>query len=86
MLERQIRSLSQEDPLGKEMATYSSILAWKTPWTEETGRLYSPWDRKRVRYDLPTKQHFIVIQNLKIITKIKNLSQNSHILVMTDGV
>ena len=31
----------QEDPLDKEVATYSSILAWEIPWTEEAGRLYS---------------------------------------------
>ena len=34
-----IRSLVQEDPLQKEMATHSSILAWKTLWTEDPGRL-----------------------------------------------
>ena len=34
--------LGWEDPLQKEMATYSSILAWRIPWTEETGRLQSP--------------------------------------------
>ena len=34
-----IRSLGQEDPLEKEMATYSSILAWEIPWTEEPGGL-----------------------------------------------
>ena len=34
-----VRSLGQEDPLGKEMATYSSILAWRIPWTEEAGGL-----------------------------------------------
>ena len=34
-----VRFLSQEDPLEKEMATYSSILAWKIPWTEDPGRL-----------------------------------------------
>ena len=34
----------QEDPLEEEMATRSSILAWKIPWTEEPG--YSPWGRK----------------------------------------
>ena len=33
------QSLGEEDPLEKEMATYSSILAWKIPWTEEPGRL-----------------------------------------------
>ena len=37
--ETQIRSLGWEDPLEKEMATHFSILAWKIPWTEETGRL-----------------------------------------------
>ena len=39
MQEMQVQSLSQEDPLKKEMWTHSSILAWKTPWTEEPGRL-----------------------------------------------
>ena len=34
-----VRSLGQEDPLEKEMATHSSILAWRIPWTEEPGRL-----------------------------------------------
>ena len=34
-----VRSLSQEDPLKEEMATHSSILAWKIPWTEEPGGL-----------------------------------------------
>ena len=36
-----VRSLGQEDPLEKEMATHSSILAWKIPWTEEPGGLES---------------------------------------------
>ena len=40
-----VRSLSQEDPLEKEMVTHSSILAWKIPWTEEPGGL-SAWGRK----------------------------------------
>ena len=41
MQETQIQSLGQEDPLEKEMATHSSILAWEIPWTEEPGRLQS---------------------------------------------
>ena len=41
MRETQVRSLGWEDPLEKEMATHSSILAWKIPWTEEPGRLQS---------------------------------------------
>ena len=36
-----VQSLGQEDPLEKEMATHSSILAWRIPWTEEPGRLQS---------------------------------------------
>ena len=41
ILETQVRSLCREDPLEEEMATHSSILAWKTPWTEEPGGLQS---------------------------------------------
>ena len=39
MQETQVQLLGQEDPLEKEMATHSSILAWRVPWTEEPGRL-----------------------------------------------
>ena len=39
MRETWVQSLGQEDPLEKEMATHSSILAWKIPWMEEPGRL-----------------------------------------------
>ena len=41
MWETQVLSLGGEDPLEKEMATHSSILAQKIPWTEEPGRLHS---------------------------------------------
>ena len=41
MQETQIQSLSWEDPLEKEMATHSSILAWRIPWMEESGGLQS---------------------------------------------
>ena len=41
MRETRVRSLGREDPLEKEMATHSSTLAWKIPWTEEHGRLQS---------------------------------------------
>ena len=39
MQETQVQSMNGEDPLEKEMATHSSILAWKIPWTEEPGKL-----------------------------------------------
>ena len=41
MQETQVQSLSQKDPLEKEMATHSSILAWKIPWAEKPGKLQS---------------------------------------------
>ena len=41
MQDTQVQSLAQEDPLEKEMATHSSIPAWKIPWTEEPGGLQS---------------------------------------------
>ena len=41
----QVRSLNGEDALEEEMATHSSILAWRTPWTEEPGGC-SPWGHK----------------------------------------
>ena len=48
-----VRSLGWEDPLEKEMATHSSILAWKIPWTEEPGRLQSI-GLQRVEHDWAT--------------------------------
>ena len=46
MQETQIRSLGGEDPLEEEMATHSSILAWRIPWTEEPGGLQSLGSQK----------------------------------------
>ena len=45
-----VRSLGQEDPLEKEMATHSSTVAWKIPWTEERSRLQS-MGSQRVGHD-----------------------------------
>ena len=50
MQETQVRSLGWEDPLEKEMAAHSSILAWKIPWTAEPGGLLS-MGSKRVGHD-----------------------------------
>ena len=50
MQETQIRSLGQEDPLEKGMATHSSILAWKIPWIEKSRGLQSIGSQ-RVRHD-----------------------------------
>ena len=51
--EMQVQSLGQEDPLEEEMATLSSILAWRIPWTEEPGGLQS-MESQRVRHDRAT--------------------------------
>jgi len=48
--ETQVRSLGWEDPLEKGMATHSSVLAWRIPWTEEPSGLQSMWSQ-RVRHD-----------------------------------
>ena len=53
MQEIQVRSLGGEDALEKEMATYSSILAWRIPWTEESGGLQS-MESQRTGQDLIT--------------------------------
>ena len=50
MRETWFQSLDGEDPLEKEMATHSSIVAWKIPWTEEPGRLQS-MGSQRVGHD-----------------------------------
>ena len=56
MKETGAQSLGQEDPLEKGMATHSSILAWRIPWTEEPGGLQS-MGLKRVRHDRVTNTY-----------------------------
>ena len=48
MWETWVRSLGREDPLEKEMATHSSSLSWRIPWTEEPCGLYSPQGCKQL--------------------------------------
>ena len=55
MQETRVRSLGWEDPLEKEMATHSSTLAWKIPWTEEPGKLQS---MGRKELDTTEQLHF----------------------------
>ena len=68
MQEMGIQSLSQEDPLEKEMATHSSILAWRIPWTEEPG---SPWGCRQS--DTTEQRTLLLVENSKELPqKIKN--------------
>ena len=57
-----VQSLGWEDPLEKEMATHSSILAWKIPWTEEPGRLQS-MGLQRVGHDWATSLSLFTFMN-----------------------
>ena len=60
MQEMQVPSLGWKDPLEKEMATHSSVLAWEMPWTEEPGGLQS-MGSQRVEYILATKQQSLFL-------------------------
>ena len=62
MQKTQVQSLSQEDPLGKGMATHSSILAWRISWTEEPGGLQSK--------QLTLYNNILSCHGLKVITHI----------------
>ena len=64
MRETRVRSLGWEDPLEKEMATHSSILAWRIPWTEEPGGLQSTGSQ-RVRHDWMTLLYLLTLPWLK---------------------
>ena len=66
MQETWVQSLGQKDPLEKEMATHSSMLAWRIPWTEEAGRLQSPGSWK-VGHDWATSHstfHFYALERV----------------------
>ena len=60
MWETRVQSLGWEDLLEKEMATHSSILAWKIPWTEKPGRLQS-MGSQRVGHDRATYDYVIMV-------------------------
>ena len=58
-----VRSLGREEPLEKEMATHSSILAWRIPWTEELGGLQSTG---RKELDTTERLHFPVHKSISL--------------------
>ena len=62
-----VPSLGQEDPPEEEMATHSSILAWRIPWTRGQRSLagYSPWSHTRVRQDLKSlgRQELVTVRD-----------------------
>ena len=78
MQETWVQSLGQEDPLEKEMATHSSTLAWKIPWTEKPGRLQS-MGSQRVRHDWATSLYLLFEENIiKITVTFKWFLKETH--------
>ena len=63
MQETQVQSLDQEDPLEEEMATHSSLLAWKTSWTEESGGLQFI-QKQRIGHDWATEHKMCITDSL----------------------
>ena len=66
MQETQVRSLGWEEPLEKEMATHSSTLAWKIPWTKEPGRLQSMESQRVGRNWATSVQYVLYIHIFKL--------------------
>ena len=95
MQETWVWFLGQEDPLEKEMATHSRILAWKIPWTEEPGRLQSMgWQRDRhdwvtslftimyiihCIYALIYIYQFMIYHKARVIKTVWNWQKDTHI-------
>ena len=68
--ETRVRSLGQKEPLEKGMTTHSSILAWRIPWTEKSGRLQS-MGSQRIRHDRVTNT---VMKNSCLVSKFLPIS------------
>ena len=66
--ETQVRSLGREDPLEKEMATHSSILAWKIPMDRGIWSGYSPWDLKES--DTTVRLHFLSFPHISLLHSV----------------
>ena len=74
--EMQVLSLGPEDPLEKEMATHSSIVAWEIPWTEERGSLQS-MGSQRIEHDFATIQRQQK-KEAKTFVRHRNISKISY--------
>ena len=83
MRETQVQSLGREDPLEKEMATHSSALAWRIPWTEEPGRLQSVGSQ-RVGHDwVASLSLFKAFNPLLTVLQLLNIVRKYCILKFT---
>ena len=77
--ETQAQSLGQEDPLEKGMATHSSVLAWKIPWTEELGRLQSMVCKESDMTEQLTLSLFIFFHAIVCSIKNTNILSRKHL-------
>ena len=84
MQETQVQFLGWEDPLEKEMATYSSILAWKISWTQEPGRLKS-MGLQRVRHDWACLLRLLLLWHVNLNKSIKNVKKKIKELYTRSG-
>ena len=78
MLETQetwVRSLGREDPLEKEMAAHSSILAWEIPWTEESGRQQSMGSQSWTQL---SRFKFCIFGTGRVLIPLRTLCQEAH--------
>ena len=78
----QVQSLDQEDPLEKEMATHSSVLAWEIPWAEESGGLQFIGSQ-RAGHDLVIKQQYERTSRIAGIVYFSNLNYSNFYLKNT---
>ena len=81
MWETWVQSLGREDPLEKEMATHSSILAWRIRWMEEPGGLYSPQGHRES--DTTELLHFHFHYMYYIYIKVKRTSLNKYLCILS---
>ena len=79
MQETWVQSLGREDPLEKEMATHSSILAWRIPWTEEPGRLQSTGSQ-RVGHNWATSPSFLHLHELTTMKSLVTVCHHTELL------
>ena len=76
-----VQSLDQEDPLEREMATHSSILAWRIPWTEQPGRLQSVGSQESDTTELLTLS--LSLHYLNNYNFITNFELSAYLLILT---
>ena len=84
MQETWVQSLGWEDPLEKRMATHSSTLAWKIPWTEEPGKLQS-MGSQRIRHDWATNTFTLNIFVQLLFNQIKEIYKEEIYKIVTES-